>query len=90
MSTSTASIVSDLSNIQTPSSDLSAGNSLIARGTMLVLGMAMILSSLGVWIVPGSDWSPELALIKLGLSVFMALFGLICLQGSKANEDANA
>ncbi|UWQ30399.1 hypothetical protein K3555_08445 [Leisingera sp. M527] len=42
-----------------------------------VLGAAMILSSTGLWLVPGSGADPEMNLIRIGISVAFLLIGLV-------------
>ncbi|WP_291731556.1 hypothetical protein [Leisingera sp. F5] len=42
-----------------------------------VLGAAMILSSTGLWLVPGAGADPEMNLIRIGISVVFLLIGLV-------------
>ncbi len=41
-----------------------------------IVGAALVASALGLWVLPGSDYSAELLLIKLGLTLTMALIGV--------------
>jgi len=41
-----------------------------------VTGAAMVLSSTGIWLMPGAAYDPQLALIKTGISVFFLFVGI--------------
>ncbi|MVO14765.1 hypothetical protein [Parasedimentitalea huanghaiensis] len=41
-----------------------------------VLGAAMVLSSTGMWLMPGAAYDPEMALIKIGVSIFFLFAGI--------------
>ena len=43
---------------------------------MRVVGAAMVLSSTGIWLMPGAAYDPEMALIKIGISVFFLFAGM--------------
>ena len=51
---------------------------LLSRLFLGVVGTALTAWSVGMWVVPGSE-GPGLVLIKLGLSIFLAVCGLSCL-----------
>jgi hypothetical protein len=51
---------------------------LLSRLFLGVVGTALAAASIGLWVVPGAE-GPGLALIKLGLSIFLAVCGLSCL-----------
>ncbi|MFY0311429.1 hypothetical protein ACFMBG_16185 [Leisingera sp. D0M16] len=51
-----------------------------------LLGAAMILSSTGLWLVPGAGADPEMNLIRMGISVAFLLAGLVLMT---AHEPAN-
>ena len=42
-----------------------------------VLGAALVLSSTGLWLLPGADYDPDLALFKIGISVAFLFAGLV-------------
>ncbi|MGX9354110.1 hypothetical protein ACS3SW_02800 [Roseobacteraceae bacterium S113] len=52
------------------------------------IGLAMIFASMGMWLAPGANWSGEVVLMKLGVSVFFAMSGLILFlsQSEKPKE----
>lgn len=43
-----------------------------------IFGVALLMAALGMWLVPGSAWDAELLTIKMGLSLFLLIGGLIC------------
>jgi hypothetical protein len=47
------------------------------------LGATLCVSSLGLWLVPGTSYDPALMMIKLGLSVFLLLGGLMFLMAAR-------
>lgn len=51
-----------------------------------IIGTALIFSAAGMWVIPGALHSNELALIKLGVSVFFFFCGLALLM---RNHEAN-
>lgn len=60
------------------------GQRLLARGAQRLGGAALLLASLGLWIAPGSSWDADTALFKLGVSVALALTGMIIMQSGRA------
>ena len=59
------------------------GGRLMVRGSQSLLGAALMLSAAGLWIAPGSDWSADLLLIKLVVSLVIGFSGLALLQQGK-------
>ena len=47
------------------------------------LGVVLCVAALGLWLVPGANFDPALMLIKLGLSIFLLIGGLISLAASQ-------
>lgn len=60
------------------------GSRLVVRGTQAFIGAVLILAAVGLWAIPGSDWSGELLLIKLVLSLMMVLGGIAMLHTPNA------
>lgn len=59
------------------------GGRLMVRGSQSLLGAALMLSAAGLWIAPGSDWSADLLLIKLVISLVIGFSGLALVQQGK-------
>lgn len=57
------------------------GTRMLWRGAQGVVGAALILTALGLWIAPGASWDHELALLKLLISAVGAMAGVALLQG---------
>lgn len=55
-----------------------------------VIGTAMILSSAGMWLMPGSRVEADLMLIKLGVSLFFFLLGLVLLMRNHVDNQPDA
>ncbi|KIC08329.1 hypothetical protein RA19_20365 [Leisingera sp. ANG-M1] len=55
-----------------------------------VLGAAMILSSTGLWLVPGAGADPEMNLIRIGISVAFLLAGLVLMTAHEAENRPEA
>ena len=55
-----------------------------------VFGTAMILSSAGMWLMPGSRAEADLMLIKLGVSLFFFLCGLVLLMRNHVDNQPDA
>ena len=55
-----------------------------------VIGTAMVLSASGMWLMPGAATSPDLVLIKLGMSVFFFLCGLALLMRNHQDNRPDA
>ncbi|MHA6323541.1 hypothetical protein [Roseivivax sp. CAU 1753] len=66
--------VSDLHS--TEPAEVSVGLSLLARLWFGMLGLGCLVAVPGIWLVDTGVHLPELALIKLGLSVFLGAAGL--------------
>jgi len=45
-----------------------------------IIGTALVLSAAGMWLMPGSQNGPDVVLIKLGVSLFFFLCGLVLLM----------
>lgn len=45
-----------------------------------LLGAALVLAALGLWIIPGASWAADLALVKLSFSLAMGFSGLALWQ----------
>ena len=56
------------------------GSRMLMRGVQGVVGFALILTAVGLWVAPGANWSQELLLIKLLASVTGAMLGVALLQ----------
>lgn len=56
------------------------GSRLVVRGTQAFIGAVLLLAAVGLWAMPGSDWSGDLLLIKLVLSLMMVLGGIAMLH----------
>ncbi|MCF6432058.1 hypothetical protein [Leisingera sp. MMG026] len=55
-----------------------------------VLGAAMILSSTGLWLVPGAGADPDMNLIRIGISVVFLLIGLVLMTAHDAGNRPEA
>ncbi|MEC3860267.1 hypothetical protein VK792_03140 [Mesobacterium sp. TK19101] len=51
------------------------GPGIPARIAIGLAGLALMIAAVGLWLTPGLDPFPEVSLMKLGLSLFMALGG---------------
>lgn len=58
------------------------GARMLARLAQRIGGIALILSALGLWLLPGSNWQSDVALFKLLLSAAALIAGLSFLVGS--------
>lgn len=56
------------------------GNQALVRTVFRIVGTALILTAPLMWVMPGSSFAPEVALIKLGASLFFFLCGLALLM----------
>lgn len=54
------------------------------RSVQTLGGATLILSALGLWVAPGASWDADLALMKLGLSLFLGFAGLAIVQLGRA------
>ena len=55
-----------------------------------IVGTAMVLSASGMWLMPGSQNTADLVLIKLGVSVFFFLLGLALLMRNHSDNQPDA
>jgi len=60
------------------------GRRWLIRAAQTLGGVTLILSALGLWILPGASWDADLALIKLGLSLFLGFVGIAIMQLGRA------
>ncbi|WP_298836428.1 hypothetical protein [uncultured Roseobacter sp.] len=58
------------------------GGRMLLRGALGVIGAALILTAVGLWLAPGADWSQDLLLIKLLVSVIGGMAGIAFLQSA--------
>lgn len=59
------------------------GGRLIMRGLQRMLGVALTLAAVGIWIAPGASWESDIMLFKLVLSLTALLAGLGIMQTSR-------
>lgn len=57
------------------------GSRMVMRGVQGVVGAALILTALGLWVAPGASWDHELMLLKLLASAVGGMTGIALLQG---------
>lgn len=57
---------------------------LMMRGSQNLLGGFLILTAIGFWVMPGSDFSSDVVLMKLVLSLIAALAGIAMMDQGKA------
>lgn len=57
------------------------GSRMILRGVQGVVGAALLLTAIGLWLAPGASWDHELVLFKLLASAIGGMAGLALLQG---------
>jgi hypothetical protein len=55
-----------------------------------IIGTALVLSAAGMWLMPGSQYAPEVVLIKLGVSLFAFLCGLALLMRNHQDNQPDA
>ena len=58
-------------------------STVIIRLGLAIVGAALVFSAFGLWLVPGAAAMPGLSLMKLGISLFMLIFGMCCLVGAR-------
>ena len=56
----------------------------LLRMIVLVAGVTLWAAALTIWLVPASAAVPGLALVRLGLSLLLALTGTACLLGGRS------
>lgn len=57
------------------------GSRMVIRFLMGVVGTALVITAVGIWLASGANWAPELMLMKLLASVLCGAVGLYCMQG---------
>ncbi|WP_300029361.1 hypothetical protein [uncultured Roseobacter sp.] len=58
------------------------GGRMLLRGALGVIGAALVLTAVGLWVAPGADRSQDLMLIKLLVSVIGGMAGIAFLQSA--------
>lgn len=60
------------------------GSRLILRGVQRVVGVALFVTASGLWLTPGADWSSDVMVMKMGLSVLSLMLGFwLILAGAR-------
>ena len=57
------------------------GTRMVMRGVQGVVGVALVMTAVGLWIAPGTTWTHDLLLMKLMVSVLVGLIGVAMVQG---------
>lgn len=52
------------------------------------VGVALIFAGIGMWLAPGSSFSGEIALMKLGVTAFFALTGIVLFASGQPAEES--
>ena len=55
-----------------------------------IVGAAMVLSSTGIWLLPSAPYDPEMALIKIGISVFFLFAGIALMMVNNPDTHPDA
>jgi hypothetical protein len=61
----------------------------VGRMLRCLVGLALVMAALGLWIALGASWSGELLILKLGVSFFFALCGLTLIGAQQAPPPAD-
>jgi len=56
------------------------------RFVILTVGFALVMSAFGIWMVGTSTGAPALSLMKLGVSLFMLVFGMSLITVAKSGD----
>jgi hypothetical protein len=64
-----------------------AAGALLVRLVLLVAGCALVLSALGIWLVSATVPTPGLLLMKLGVSLFLVMCGLVLVTLARSTPD---
>ena len=64
--------------------DLVDGQRWLVRSAQRMAGMILIMSSAGLWVLPGSVWSVEILATKFALTILFGVVGLAVLQSGRA------
>ncbi|NIZ13294.1 hypothetical protein HCZ87_07825 [Phaeobacter sp. HF9A] len=59
----------------------------LASMLLRLLGGCMVLSAAGIWLVPGAGEDPELALLRIGVSVAFVFLGLVLLLSRESRVE---
>ena len=57
------------------------GNRMMMRLLQGIVGLALLLTAIGLWAAPGASWAEDIILVKLVASVFTGMAGIAMLQG---------
>ncbi|WP_390915107.1 hypothetical protein [Pseudosulfitobacter sp. SM2401] len=80
MPTQSTPLGADTFGVQSAPAHALDGSRLVVRATQAFIGAVLILAAVGLWAMPGADWSGDLLLIKLVLSLMMVLGGIAMLH----------
>ncbi|MGC1495107.1 MAG: hypothetical protein WA790_04810 [Sulfitobacter sp.] len=58
------------------------GGRMLVRAAQRLMGVALIIAALGLWLAPGASWESDVMLFKLILSITAGLAGLGLMQSS--------
>ncbi|NRB02194.1 MAG: hypothetical protein HRU30_02920 [Rhodobacteraceae bacterium] len=61
------------------------GGVLLIRNAQRISGAALIFASVGLWLFPGTSWEPDLALMKLLVSLALGFAGIAFLQEGRTS-----
>ena len=56
------------------------GRHLAIGAAQRLIGFSFLLAAVGMWILPGTSWSLDLAVMKLGVSTFFGVFGFMIMH----------
>ena len=56
------------------------GTRMVMRGVQGVVGVALVMTAVGLWIAPGTTWTHDLLLMKLMVSILVGLTGVAMVQ----------
>ena len=59
------------------------GHRWAVHATQRVLGVALLLAAVGLWVQPGASWEADVALMKLALTLFFGLVGLTIMPAGR-------
>ena len=78
---------SEFMNIQAPTLEparMVDGGRMIIRSAQRLIGAALTLAAIGIWIAPGASWESDVMLFKLILSLTAVIAGLGLMGASTA------
>ncbi len=62
------------------------GTRWLKRAAQRMSGVTLVLASIGLWVTPGALWGTDMALIKLGISLFLGFSGLAIIHAGRAQR----